>query len=561
MSEQSQDRAPSGRRWAAALGTAVAGVLVFGCGLAGGWIAASQKAEPPPDGHAHGHEGHGHSHGAAAPALSKRTLENLGVEVGDLRLGEFVRAREVPGVVAADPGSLRPVVAPVAGVLEEVLVVRGQRAAPGAVVARLRRDPFPRPTLVLTDAVLRPLNEEFHAAVAGLRAAAQAHAIAREDLGRVRRVLDAPGAAGALPGKVEIDLRNEERRARRALENAREEALRHGLAPEEVDAVEAGGEAPHDLPPAERVLSRNGLWSPDAGAVLAALPEDVRAAPYAAAVLGELVGARVLAPPLARAMIERKDVAAAFLDVAGLLQQGLTVESLLALADAGALDPVVPLRSPAGIDGDVEDVRARAGERVEAGAPVVEVRDLSHVRLVLSPAGSEVAAVSAALASGEPVSASPLVTGSGPDLQDLRLLSIEAGEGTHAAARALVAVENRPLSVAKRSDGREFRTWALRPGLRYVARVPVERLPDRFVLPADAVAAQGPDTVVLLEDGDGFRAVPVTVEHRDARVVVVKNDGAVFPGDRAVLRGAYSVLLATQAAAGGGVDPHAGHSH
>jgi multidrug efflux pump subunit AcrA (membrane-fusion protein) len=94
-----------------------------------------------------------------------------------------------------------------------------------------------------------------------------------------------------------------------------------------------------------------------------------------------------------------------------------------------------------------------------------------------------------------------------------------------------------------------------------VVRVPVERLPGRFVLPADAVASRGPDTVVLLEDGKGFLPVPVRVEHRDARVVVVAADGAVFPGDRAVVHGAYAVLLAVQAATGGGVDPHAGHSH
>jgi multidrug efflux pump subunit AcrA (membrane-fusion protein) len=566
MGEASEDRAPAGRRWPAVLASVVTGLLVFAAGLVGGYVAASQKSVSA-DAHGHGHAhgegdaGHGHAHGPHAPALSARTLANLGVEVGELRSQEFVRSRDVPGVVVAPPGSLLPVSSPVAGVVEEVLVLEGQRVAPGTPVARVRRDAFPRPTLVLTDAVLRPLNEELHSAVATLRSASQAVAIAREDLARVRRVLQAPGAEGALPGRVEIDLRNEERRAVRALENAREEAERHGLTPEEVARVEAGGPAREDLPPVERVLARNGLWSPEASAVLGTLPEETRRSPFAAAVLGELVGSRLLTPRLAEVFRERADLAAAFLDVAGLLQQGATVESLLALADAGALAPVVDLRSPPGVDGDVETVRARAGERVEPGVAVFEVRDLSEVRLLLSPAGPDLAAISAALASGESVTAEPLTKGAGPPLEGLSVLALEAREGNGAAGRAVVPVENRVLSLSRRPDGREFRSWALRPGLRYVARVPVERLPGRFVLPADAVAAQGADTVLLLEDGDSFRPVPVRVEHRDARTVVVGNDGAVFPGDRVVVRGAYAVLLAQQASTGGGVDPHAGHHH
>jgi hypothetical protein len=196
---------------------------------------------------------------------------------------------------------------------------------------------------------------------------------------------------------------------------------------------------------------------------------------------------------------------------------------------------------------------------VEAGEVLVECRDASRVQLDLAPAGPDAAALASALSEGETVAAEPLLRGSGPSLQGLRPLRFESG-AEHGGAGVLVPAENRAISTAKEGD-REFRSWALRPGLRYVVRVPVERLPGRFVLPADAVVAQGPDTVVLLEDGSSFRPVSVRVEHRDARVVVVAGDGAVFPGDRVVTKGAYAVSLALQAAAGGGVDPHAGHHH
>src|SRR5688572_20953578 len=96
--EEIPARSP-GRRFAAALASVVTGALLFGVGLVGGWVAATQKAPVDPHGHdhAHGHDhGHGHAH---APALSPRTLGNLGVEVGEVRPSEFVRTRDVPAVV------------------------------------------------------------------------------------------------------------------------------------------------------------------------------------------------------------------------------------------------------------------------------------------------------------------------------------------------------------------------------------------------------------------------------------------------------------------------------
>ena len=557
---------PPKRRWAGALANVVTGALLLAIGLVGGFVAASQKA--PVDDHEHAHGGgddHGHGHGdehdhghAHAPKLTKQTLANLGVEVGEVQPGEFVRTRDVPAVVAERPGSLRPASAPVAGVVEEVLVLEGQRVEAGAPVAQVRRDPFPRPSLVLTDAVLRPLNEEFHDAVAALRSSSQALAIAQEELARVRRALS--GASDALPSKVEVDARNEERRATRALANAREEAERHGLTAADVAAIESGQTTDVELPPAQRVLAHNGLWSEDASRLLAALPEDVRARRYAVAVVAELVGSRALTPRMAELVQTRPAIAAAFLDLAGLIQHGWSAESVIGLADAGALEPVVTVRAPKGAkDWDVESVRVRAGERVEAGTTLAECRDGSTLVLELAPAGPDLPAIATALTSRETVTAEPLVPGAGPSLDGLRLHRLESG-GAHAGSgSAEVLVANRVLTVTETED-RAFRSWAVRPGLRYVVRVPLERLRDRFVLPASALATRGPDTVLLLEDGDGFRPVAVRVEHRDARTAVVAKDGAVFPGDRVVLKGAFSVLLAIQSAASG-VDPHAGHDH
>jgi len=61
-------------------------------------------------------------------------------------------------------------------------VVAGQKVAAGDPVAEIARDPFPRPVLTLTDAVLRPLDEDYHHSLSELRSAEAAHAIAKQEL-------------------------------------------------------------------------------------------------------------------------------------------------------------------------------------------------------------------------------------------------------------------------------------------------------------------------------------------------------------------------------------------
>ena len=111
-------------------------------------------------------------------------------------------------------------------------------------------------------------------------------------------------------------------------------------------------------------------------------------------------------------------------------------------------------------------------------------------------------------------------------------------------------------------EGVAARSWQFRDGVRYRVRVPLERLPDRFVLPAEALVTRGADQVLVIQQGRSWKQVPVRVEYLDAQVVVVPaSSGGLFSGDRVVMRGAYALSLALQAAAGGGVDPHAGHNH
>jgi hypothetical protein len=428
------------------------------------------------------------------------------------------------------------------------------------VIAEIVRDAFAPPTLGITEAVLRPLNEEYHQAATNVRTAALALELARNELERLAP--QGTEAADRVTGRVVRDAQYAVQRAEHALDNAHEEAERHGLTPEQIGQLESGSHASvPDLPDVRRVLIRNRLWSDEADAVLALLPEHVRVLPHTLAVLGELVGTGRLTAELAQSFKQEPRLGAVFLDVAGLVQSGATPAALTDLAARGAFDPVVTLRAPA--DGpptwDVIAVEIRAGARVAGGQAIAHLRDDRIMALRLSPAPSDLGTLAAALAAGKPLHAEPLVRGASAAVEGVRLLML-TGAGSGTGAGALAEVANQTLEASPDAQAGDPRSWLLRPGLAYVVKVPLERLAGRYVLPADAIAFLGAEAIVLLPDGKGFRTVPVVLEHHDARVAVVAAKGGLFPGDQVVLKGAPALAMALLAGAGG-ADPHAGHSH
>ena len=131
-------------------------------------------------------------------------------------------------------------------------------------------------------------------------------------------------------------------------------------------------------------------------------------------------------------------------------------------------------------------------------------------------------------------------------------------------------LENQPRTFER--DGTTHFAWRYRPGQRVRLYLPVEKLvtlaPDGktevlpFVLPAGAVAREGGEAYVFVQSGDTFRRKPVRVLHADRADVVVANDGSVSPIEFVVRNQAAALNRAVKAqAAGGGGDPHAGHSH
>lgn len=556
---------PGGRARAARfLAATVTGLSVLAVGLVGGYASGVQSAASGGGGHGEGAPG-----GEAAPAsggaalLPPQTLANLGIETGELKATEFVRSQEVAAIVVEPRGARRRAYAPVAGVVRRVVVRPGSTVAAGEPIAELLRDPFPRPVLTLTDSLLRGLDEDFHHTVSELRTTALALELARSELERVRKAISASGTAGIFPTRTEIDLQREVQRTERGLQNAREESRRHGLMAAEVAAIEAGTLEAPPAPDIHRVLDARKLWSPAAERVFALLPEALRVAPFVVALVGELSAASLLSPELEEALRQRPAIAVAFVDVAGLLQTGETVQGVLALDDGGGFSPTVLVRAPMDApDWDVISLDVVSGAHVTRGGEVASLLAPHRMALRLVHTGPDVAPIERALRTGEELAAEPLQPGSGPSLAGFRLTRFDPPTEAGGSSFAIAEFANVPLPIAAGTEGVAARSWQFRDGVRYRVRVPLERLPDRFVLPAEALVTRGADQVLVIQQGRSWKQVPVRVEYLDAQVVVVPaSSGGLFSGDRVVMRGAYALSLALQAAAGGGVDPHAGHNH
>ena len=371
------------------------------------------------------------NNGAAAAAAAEpdaqvtfdeRTLQNLGVVVGEATLSDFVEHRIVQAVIQDAPLNERPVAAPLAGVVQAIAAKPGAVVKSGAGVMTVVRDAIPRPQLALTGDVFKPVSERLHEAFSELRTATSEETIAKKELDRVRRINAESVGAPVVPKQTEIDLGYRIETAKQRIANVRSELEHHGLSTVEIDAVVAGGHMPRVRELWQRVLTVHGLWTAHVKELFAALPPSTRNLPWSIATLGELSASGVVDASLVAAVKDNAAIRTNFATVAGLLQQGQTVARLRWLADQGALASVFELRAPvdAAPDWDVVEVKVRPGQSVAAGQTVAVLHDARTMWLRVQPVGDEVPLVMAAMRDGSRLHARPLVAGVGPELTDVQ---------------------------------------------------------------------------------------------------------------------------------------------
>ena len=547
------------------------GILLTAIGLvAGKLLAGPGTAGEPEDMHVR-HVGcacDGDPYAAAgapceAPpaALPPQTLKNLGVEIGPAaKAARFDRTHAVQAVVVDRPLNRRPVVAPFGGIVTSVHVKTGEIVGGGRTLVTVAREPIPRPKPELTASLLEPVTAEVHEATRTLRTAHSQLVVTRRELERIQPFVE----NRTIPRKTAIDLEYEVARHEQAAEIARAELRNHGLTKDEIATIESGGMPPDVVGLWQRTLQRNALWNGRGDAILELLPEAQRGLPWSVAAVGELAAAGLASQKLIAFLQEQEHARNHFAEVAGLLLQGTPLSTVETLTKSGALAAQMTITAPRQEfasqppDWDVERIHVRPGQRVDAGSRLVTLYDARQMWLELEPVGQEIRFVREAITRGEPLSARPLVPGSGIELPTIELRGmVLQGEAAKRGAIAYALVDNVSLQC---EDDRPCRSWQLRVGLRYLVEVPVERFDNVFVLSADAVTAQGPDRVVFIQEGDTFRAQAVHVLYMDDVRAVLADDGSVFSGDPLVLSGAFSLGLALNVSTSSNVVDH-GHSH
>jgi multidrug efflux pump subunit AcrA (membrane-fusion protein) len=211
----------------------------------------------------------------------------------------------------------------------------------------------------------------------------------------------------------------------------------------------------------------------------------------------------------------------------------------------------------------VQQLAVKPGQQVEAGQMLCVLAD--HCELYVEGRAFEDDAqrLREATEKGWSVSASILLGERETDIvRDLELLYLaDQIDPVSRAFRFYLRLPNEVVLDRTSPRGHRFIQWRFKPGQRMQLSVPLARWDDRIVLPVEAVIDESAETYVYQQNGDHFDRVSVHVEHRDRSSVVIENDGSLLPGDVVAGRGAYQMHLALENKSGGGLDPHAGHSH
>jgi cobalt-zinc-cadmium efflux system membrane fusion protein len=253
-----------------------------------------------------------------------------------------------------------------------------------------------------------------------------------------------------------------------------------------------------------------------------------------------------------------------------LVLHGLSEEQVAAILETRRLLPSISVLAPEATPGaassatvlQVQKVNVARGQHASTGDSLAVLAD--HAELLIEGRAFEqdAAQISQALASGWRVAAVvESKEGDAVTIDGLQILYL--GARVDPESRALHFYVHLPNELIRDSQtaGRRYVVWRFKPGQRMQVRIPVEKWRDRIVLPIDAIAQDGAETYVFRVNGEHLVRQPLHVEYRDQFSAVIASDGSLYPGDEVALNAAHQLLMALKNKSGGGVDPHAGHSH
>ena len=105
------------------------------------------------------------------------------------------------------------------------------------------------------------------------------------------------------------------------------------------------------------------------------------------------------------------------------------------------------------------------------------------------------------------------MTGAGDEVETITGLNVVyIGNEVGTESRSLPVLcrtTNNEIERSEQRGDKRYVSWRYKPGQRLTVRLPQSQLDDAIVVPKDAVAEEGPERFLFVENGDHFERVPV----------------------------------------------------
>jgi cobalt-zinc-cadmium efflux system membrane fusion protein len=453
--------------------------------------ADSKTVDEDHEGHDHEGQDHAGHDDAESVELSQQARRNMRLRTAPISVRSYTRYIEVPGVVTNWPGRTHvAVTSPLTGVLNSILVSRGELVASGMPLFTLR---LTHQDLVNTQATFLTQLGELD--------------VEQREIERLSAIAN----SGAIAGKALITRKYEQDKLLAGVRAARQAMLLHGLTEQQIAHIEQTRE----------LIREVTVYAPAVHEDRSLHHDSLRHNHANAAAAGERYAS--LAQPPTAAAAHPRHIDAQFL---------------------------------------VTELHARRGQSVLAGDELAQLSDYSQILIEGHAFQRDGDALRAAADAGADVQAVMESSGDGPDIIDgLKVAYIGAEVGRQSRSLPFyVSLENKVERSEQRGD-KSYISWQFKPGQRLTLRLPVSRIENAIVVPKDAVAEEGAERYLFVENGDHFDRIPVAVVARDSVSVAIANDGQVWPGQSIAISGAHQLQMELKNKSGGAIDPHAGHNH
>ena len=436
------------------------------------------------------HSGHGHAGHSETDSIeiSGQARANMRLRTAPLTTGEYTEYTEIPGRITNWPGRTHlAITSPLTGVLNSILVTRGELVSSGTPLFTLR----------LTHQDLVNTQQTFLTKLGEMD-------VEQREIKRLSQI----ATSGAIARNKLIAREYERDKLMAGVRASRQAMLLHGLTEAQITRIERTRELVREIT----------VYAP-------ILHED----------------------------------------------HSLHHESLGHANSrmAGAVDRYAATMQPSPshprhIDAEflITKLDVRRGQAVEAGEELAQLSDFSQILIEGQAYQHDSETLRQATQSGAQIQAALESSGAGRELIDgLKIVSIGSEIGLRSRSLPFyVSLENEIERSEKRGDKR-YVSWRYKPGQRLTLRLPISRIENAIVVPKDAVAEEGTERYLFVENGDHFDRIPVVVLARDSISVAIANDGQVWPGQSIAISGAHQLQMALKNKSGGAIDPHAGHNH